>query len=356
MKLRLKFGNGYKDFENMKKRLLLSLLLITMMNFAFSQKATKITIPDIPGYVTLKGDFHTHTVFSDGLVWPTIRIDEAVNEGIDIIAVTDHIEYRYIAVGHNRSYEIEKPYGDKKNILVVKGTEITRSMPPGHFNALFITDAAAIAAFIAKDDFKEALQEVKRQGGFILWNHPGWKSQQPDTTRWMDIHTWLYDNGFMNGIEIFIHKEFYGIVFDWAIQKKLTIFANSDIHGLTGLDYDLVNSHRPVTLVFAKERTVEAVKEALFAGRTAAFTDKMVRGREEWLKPLFASCVKVTRKGDVVELFNNSDLVFELEDRSGTIQNLNPTSTITIKSAKPLFQRVKNFEVAPGKNLEVVIE
>ena len=340
----------------MKKQTLLLLLLIVLINIAFSQKATKINIPDIPGYVTLKGDFHTHTVFSDGLVWPTIRIDEAVNEGIDIIAVTDHIEYRPhlkdIPADHNRSYEIEKAYGDKKNILVVKGTEITRSMPPGHFNALFITDAAAIA----KEDFKEAVQEVKKQGGFILWNHPGWKSQQPDTTRWMDIHTWLYDNGLMNGIEIFNHREIYGIVFDWAIQKKLTIFANSDIHGLTGLDYDLVNSHRPVTLVFAKERTVEAVKEALIAGRTAAFTDKMVRGHEEWLKPLFSSCVKVTRKGDVVELVNKSDLVFELEDRSGTIQNLNPTSTITIKSAKPVFRRVKNFEVAPGKNLEVVFE
>ena len=40
-----------------------------------------INIPNILGYQTLKCDFHTHTVFSDGVVWPTVRIDEAWQEG-----------------------------------------------------------------------------------------------------------------------------------------------------------------------------------------------------------------------------------------------------------------------------------
>src|SRR5690554_7062845 len=53
-----------------------------------------IRIPDIDGYKTLKGDFHIHTVFSDGKVWPDQRVKEAWNEGLDVIAITDHIEYR----------------------------------------------------------------------------------------------------------------------------------------------------------------------------------------------------------------------------------------------------------------------
>ena len=50
-------------------------------------------IPDIPGYYTLKSDLHMHTVFSDGVVWPHIRVDEAIAEGLDVISITDHVEY-----------------------------------------------------------------------------------------------------------------------------------------------------------------------------------------------------------------------------------------------------------------------
>jgi len=339
----------------MKKRILLSWFLVMLAICTYSQKAKKINIPDIPGYLTLKGDFHIHTVFSDGLVWPTLRVDEAVNEGLDVIASTDHLEFRPhkqdISVDLNRSYDIEKPYAEKRNILLVKGIEITRGMPPGHFNTLFITDANALA----KEDFKEAIKEAKSQGAFILWNHPGWKAQQPDTTRWLDIHTWLYENGLMNGIEIYNDKEYYAIAFGWDLQKNLTVFANTDSHEPISMTYDLVNSHRPMTLVFAKERSLEGVKEALFKGQTATYTDDMVRGKEEWIKPLFNSCVNITRKGKKVTISNKSGLVFDLEDNSGTVQHLEQNGTSTFYCDKPLMVKVKNFEIAPGKNLQIVV-
>ncbi len=338
----------------MKKTILLTCLMIALISLTFGQKTKKIHIPDIPGYLTLKGDFHLHTVFSDGQVWPTLRIDEAVNEGLDVVAATDHIEYRPhkqdISGDLNRSYDIEKPYAEKKNILLVKGIEITRDMPPGHFNALFIKDANAIA----REDFKEAVHEAKKQGAFILWNHPGWKSQQPDTTRWFDIHTWLYENGLMNGIEIFNDQEYYGVAFDWAIQKKLTVFANTDSHSPTSMSYDLVNSHRPMTLVFAKERTLDGIKGALFNGQTAAFTDNMIRGREEWVKPLFNSCVTMTRNGKRIMLTNKSDLTFDLEDNSGTLVQMEANGSAVFISDKPVMLKVRNIEIAPEKNLRVV--
>ena len=58
---------------------------------------TPVNIPDIPGYVTLKCDFHIHTVFSDGLVWPTVRTEEAWRQGLDAIAITDHNEIRAVS-------------------------------------------------------------------------------------------------------------------------------------------------------------------------------------------------------------------------------------------------------------------
>ena len=53
-----------------------------------------IRIPDVDGFHVLKCDFHTHTIFSDGRVWPTMRVDEAWKDGLDAIAITDHIEVR----------------------------------------------------------------------------------------------------------------------------------------------------------------------------------------------------------------------------------------------------------------------
>lgn len=42
-----------------------------------AQRRNEIQVPDLDGYTTLKCDFHMHSVFSDGLVWPTVRVDEA---------------------------------------------------------------------------------------------------------------------------------------------------------------------------------------------------------------------------------------------------------------------------------------
>lgn len=39
-------------------------------------------------------DLHIHTVFSDGNVWPTLRVEEARREGLDLIAMTEHLEYQ----------------------------------------------------------------------------------------------------------------------------------------------------------------------------------------------------------------------------------------------------------------------
>ena len=54
----------------MKKLTLVLLVIAAVTGSLFAQK-TIINIPDIPGHITLKCDFHTHTVFSDGNVWPT---------------------------------------------------------------------------------------------------------------------------------------------------------------------------------------------------------------------------------------------------------------------------------------------
>ena len=94
----------------MKKSSIIGVLILCFAFWGKAQVRNEIRVPDPEGYRTLKCDFHIHTVFSDGLVWPTVRVDEAYREGLDAIALTEHLEYRPhrqdIIASHNRSYEI----------------------------------------------------------------------------------------------------------------------------------------------------------------------------------------------------------------------------------------------------------
>ena len=113
----------------MKKLIFIVFLIVLTATSAFGQRRI-VNLPNIPGYVTLKCDFHLHTVFSDGNVWPTVRIDEALRDGLDAIAITDHLEYTpkkdYIPVDLNAAWKIGEKYAKERNLILVHGAEITR--------------------------------------------------------------------------------------------------------------------------------------------------------------------------------------------------------------------------------------
>ena len=111
-----------------------------------AQTQRKIEFPDIAGYYTLISDLHQHTVFSDGSVWTDIRVKEAIFDGLDVISLTEHLEYQphNKDIPHpdrNRSYQLAKEFAKNEEIIIIHGAEITRDLPPGHCNALFINDA-----------------------------------------------------------------------------------------------------------------------------------------------------------------------------------------------------------------------
>ena len=207
------------------------IFLLSALSFAQIRVRTDVNFPDIPGYKTLKCDFHMHTVFSDGNVWPSIRPEEAWRQGLDAIAITDHIEYQPhkedIPPNFNRAAEIAIERGNLLDILVIKGAEITREMPPGHLNAIFINDAAKLNT----QTWQEAISIASSQGAFIFWNHPGWRGQQPDgISKWYDEHTLLFEAGNLHGMEVVNEKEYYPEVFQWCLDKNLTMLSNSDVH------------------------------------------------------------------------------------------------------------------------------
>jgi len=289
----------------------------------------EIMIPDVGEYRVLKGDFHIHTLFSDGTLWPQERIGEAVGNGLDVIAITDHIEYRPHVGGngiklrdqnedYDMAYNLAKPIADQSNLILVRGTEITKStMPPGHFNALFHQETAPIAAEVK--DYRKMIEVAVQQGAFILWNHPGWQAPKSGGIEngapilFTDAHQQLHKDGLLHGVECFNHSEYYPNVCDWCEEKDLAIFANSDIHSSEFNSYGSRNTKHPITLILAKERTHDSVKEAFFAKRTIAwFADRIV-GREKFVRPLFEAAVSIERKGERLAFTNKSDLPVQIE-------------------------------------------
>ena len=294
----------------------------------------QIIIPNVGAYQVLKCDFHMHTVFSDGNVWPTVRNQEVWQEGLDAYAITDHIEYtphkEDVIVNHNRGYELLKESAAKNNLILLKGNELTRDTPPGHFNALYNSDASEY--IVSRDTAldKEALMKASAQNAFIFWNHPGWKPGIEGSYEWIPFVDYLYQNKTLHGIEVINGFGIHLKALDWCIDKGLTVMGSTDMHSLVAHEYDLSKEyvHRTMTLVLAKERTAESIREALVAGRTVAWASKILAGKEEHVRALFEACVELMpvhyteekKNGDKInyyELRNNSDLYFELNLKNG---------------------------------------
>lgn len=340
--------------------------------------------PDILGYQTLLCDFHIHTVFSDGLVWPSIRSEEAWREGLDVIAITDHIEYlphkEDVRVDFNRSHAIAKPRGDELDVVVIKGAEITRAMPPGHNNALFLQDVAALDV----NDWPDAFEAAMDQGAFIFWNHPGWLGQQSDgVARWYDEHTDLVEKGWLHGIEVVNTHEYYPEAHAWCLENKLTMLSNSDIHNPLNLDYHVhQGDHRPLTLVFAQDKSEASIKDALFARRTVVYSQNRLIGEAVYLRPIFAQTVRLNRtqvsltgtRGRFLQISNRSELDYKLTLKEPPDKLIVPQEIVLYGGKTVLFSIkakrkglsasesialpyvVDNLKVAPNVGLDVTFQ
>ncbi|UCE07610.1 MAG: histidinol-phosphatase [bacterium] len=362
---------------------IISLLFTVSICFSQTNTRTEINIPDISGYITLKCDFHMHSVFSDGSVWPTVRVEEAWREGLDAISITDHIEYLshktdIPLTDHNRSYEIAKTRADELGLILIKGAEITRDMPPGHFNAIFLNDINPLDI----EDWRDAFKAANEQGAFVFWNHPGWR-QVDEIPIWYDEHTELFENKVFRGIEIVNHYSYYSKAFQWALDKKLTLIGNSDVHSPIHVTFDLAHGqHRPITLVFAKEKSEPAIKEALLARRTAVYFNKLLMGEEKFLKPIFKGSIEILNlnvsiKGSGranIQIHNQSDLIFELvsekeieevsipegiklyPDRTMLFQIKGKSKSLSGKKKFSIPFVVENLLIDPDKGLPVTLD
>ena len=348
----------------MRKSLTFIFLILSIAGFSQDHShamGRKLKFPDIAGYKTLKCDFHQHTVFSDGSVWPDIRVQEALMDGLDAISLTEHLEYQphKADIPHpdrNRSYDIAIKEAANHDLIIVKGSEITRKMPPGHNNAIFISDPNKLLV----DDSIQVFRDAKKQGAFIFWNHPQWTPQRKDGMATLtDVHRLLIREKLLDGIEVVNGSMYSDEALQIALDNNLTIMGTTDIHKLVDWDFKIPQGgHRPLTLVFAKERNEESIKDALMNRRTVAVFKNLLIGRDEFLIPLIESSLKVTSAKYIgkynvlgVEIENLSSVDITLQNQTGyTFHNNN--DMITLKAGEKTTIEVKTIERKPEVSLK----
>lgn len=351
-------------------RVVMGVLALNSMAAAALQRPAIPYFPDLPDHKTLVCDFHTHTVFSDGLVWPTVRVDEAWREGLDVLVLSDHIEYQPhkedLPTRYDRPYEIALPKALEKNVLLIKGAEITKDTPPGHYNAVFVNEIAPIF----DPNVLSSVRVAAQQKAFVFWNHHTW--QGVERGQWESLQTTMVENKWLHGLEVANGESYYPLAHRWCLEKGLTLLGNSDIHDPSLEAVYTPQTHRTLTLVLARQRSVESIREALFAGRTLVWQGNRLIGRQEDLEPLYEASVAVspvhyTKDGAGFFLMSNKaliDLELERTGKIGPAKIMLPArSTVSIKAAlsenaasQGLSYTVKNLLISPEAGLPVKIQ
>jgi len=305
------------------------------------------------------------------------------------LAITEHLEYQpHIAqiphVDRNTAYEEANKAAKGSDLLVLAGSEITREMPPGHMNAIFVKDSnkllnldkknTAEAQRLLKEQradlqgqdrqmidhyalaniwpAEEAVAEANQQGAFVFWNHPMWSAQAKDgVARLSSMHKKFIADGQLHGIEIVNEDTYSEEAFKIGLENNLALIGTSDVHNLIEWDYlTKKGEHRPVTLIFAKERTTDSLREALFQRRTAIWFKEILIGKEANILPLLNSIIDIESTGYIkgtqilkVVLKNNSSALIQLKNLSA-YTFFDSTNLINLPGNSEIIIRVKTIE------------
>jgi len=330
--------------------MVLALLALSGVSFAAELAQPQSAFPPVGEFVVLRGDFHMHTVRSDGNRTSVERVLEAQKLGLDCIAITDH--------GNTRGYLSARRKAEELGIVLVRGHE-TGLAGKEHLVVLGVSQSYrprdshrwAEAPGQKQAYYQEEMRRIAEAGGILFQAHPRNELREPIL--------WGIQQGFIRGVEVKnggVSKDWgvaptqnthcYAFAFDWALQHDLAIFANSDAHGAKSA------SHPNMTLVFAKERTEQGVLEALRAGRTLAWFDNMVWGREDLLTMLIKAMVKVRSTDGTVALRNEGPIPLKATVEGKTVE-IGPyqEASVTRSGSGKLSIRWENLWKSPREVL-----
>ena len=166
--------------------------------------------------------------------------------------------------------------------------------------------------------------------------------------------------GLLNGIEVANSNFYYPLAFTWSNEKNLTPMACSDIHDPVTAEFDFTKiTHRPMTLIFAKDTSLLSIKDALLQHRSLAYFENQLMGNEALLKAVFDASVKIINPEYIIDadsksdyfnhirIQNNSCIDFEIELADAdkilivTDKIILKANSITMLTIKPVPRDIK---------------
>lgn len=359
-----------------------------------SRQRREIILPEVNGFTVYKADLHTHSIFSDGSVTPEFRVEEAWLEGLDVLAITEHLEYRpyeqkmvnflndllpegtkatntnIIGTGKtdkdgiksdlNYPVRLAEAAAKGYGLTIIPGIEITRTPETiGHFNALFTKDNN----IIHDTDPLQAFRNARAQGALVMNNHPGWRRKNLDMS---EPERKAYAEKLIDGVEVMNGGEFYPRVIDYALEQGVFIASNTDIHGSSAEEYFVTTEGavmRNMTFILAKDNSLESLKEALKARRTLAYSFGTIAGEESLLKAFFKASIATkviytnpSNGNRTVRLTNTSSIPYTFRIGGGNITTLKAFSSVQTTVAKDGKIVVKVENMWSGKDSHPEVE
>lgn len=335
----------------------------------------EIILPGINGYNPYKADLHIHSTLTDGVVNIKGRMEEAWSDGLDVIAATEHLSIRVVpdteglptpesakikrSASAVKAVQSATKIAENFGLLVIPGVELTGdAKTQGHFNALFTTDNSVLYDY----DAMQAIRNARQQGALIMHNHPGWRHSTLEMTK---FEAAVYAEDLIDGIELMNGAYFYPRAFNTAEEHKLFMTSNTDIHATTAQQYRENGHLRNMTIIFAKECSLESIREALEAHRTICYAFGTIGGDEKLLKEFFEASIAVKKlaidkkkKSQRVMITNTTSLPYTLRVNMGNPVELRPLSStiVTVKVGKPIQCKVLNMWCGANEHLTVTLK
>lgn len=211
-----------------------------------------------PGF-WMKGNLHTHTTNSDGLLSPEKVINYYYEHGYDFLALTDHEKITRVS---------------SEKLLVILGTEVAVrrevSEEEYHVVAINVEDNEVVQRY--KNDSIQTLLSYLKNEGFAIIAHPYWSNLA--TNDLFDLTNYLGIEIYNTGCDIEVAKGFSTTHWDNLLARRVKAygFAVDDAHR-----YD-VDSLGGWILVKVREKSLsellKSIKEGSFYASTGPVIEK----------------------------------------------------------------------------------
>lgn len=259
------------------------------------EKETRISLyalnEDLYSRRPLKGDFHTHTYYSDGQDGLTVTPADYREEGFDFFTLTDH----------NRRYPsvlAKELYSDVKlGMHIVLGEEVHTPGSILHIVHAGGKDSVAKQYIDDKDKYEAEVTEIEQTlthipeyfrhrvamakwattkiheaGGLAIFPHPYWNPLRYNISH--DFSSLLFKEKLFDAFELvggITNMQDNLQISLWqeqlALGNAIPVVGSSDSHNH---DAAIGDFSRRFTIVFAKDNTTESILEAVKEGYTAA--------------------------------------------------------------------------------------